>query len=47
MRHVKPRPGEPVDASALRALVETAYADMRVRLGASCGAAQGSRLHST
>lgn len=32
MRHVKLRPGEPVDTAALRALVEAAHADMRRRL---------------
>jgi len=47
MRHVKLRPGEPVDAAALKALVETAYADMRARLGAGREAAQRSRLHTT
>ncbi|MCA9559356.1 MAG: DUF1801 domain-containing protein [Myxococcales bacterium] len=29
MRHVKLRPGEAVDEAALRALIETAYHDMR------------------
>ena len=32
MRHVKLRPGEDVDASALRALILAAYADIRRRL---------------
>jgi hypothetical protein len=34
-RHVKLRPGRAVDAAALAALVETAYVDIRVRLGTS------------
>lgn len=34
MRHVKLRPGDPVDALALRRLVETAYADLQRCLGA-------------
>ena len=33
MRHVKIRPGRPVDETALRALIETAYADVKSRLG--------------
>jgi hypothetical protein len=33
MRHVKLRPGQTVDAVALRRLVEAAYADMRRRVG--------------
>jgi hypothetical protein len=32
MRHVKLRPGSEADASALKALIETAYADMKGRL---------------
>ena len=32
MRHVKIRPGRPVDETALRALIETAYADVKSRL---------------
>ena len=32
MRHVKLRPGDEVDAAALRRLIETAYADMHGRL---------------
>ena len=32
MRHVKLRPGEDVDAAALKALIATAYADMKARL---------------
>ena len=32
MRHVKLKPGAPIDAAALRALVEAAHADMRWRL---------------
>jgi hypothetical protein len=32
MRHVKLKPGETVDAAALQALVQAAYADMRRRL---------------
>ena len=31
MRHVKLRPGHPIDATALRELVETAYVDMKGR----------------
>jgi len=34
MRHVKLKPGEPVDEAALRALIATAYADMRRRVAA-------------
>jgi hypothetical protein len=34
MRHVKLRPGCDVDATALKKLVETAYADMKERLKA-------------
>lgn len=33
MRHVKLRPGRPVDTDALRALIVAAHADMRTRLG--------------
>ena len=32
MRHVKLRPDRPVDSSALAALIDTAYADMRRRV---------------
>lgn len=32
MRHVKLRPGQEIDAEALRMLIETAYADMQARL---------------
>ncbi len=32
MRHVKLRPGEDIDASALEALIHAAYADIRRRL---------------
>ncbi|MDR7271393.1 hypothetical protein J2X20_004061 [Pelomonas saccharophila] len=32
MRHVKLRPGEPVDENALRALIAAAWADMSARL---------------
>lgn len=32
MRHVKLRPGQPVDESALEALIKTAYADMQRRM---------------
>lgn len=32
MRHVKLRPGEPVDAEALSRLIDAAYQDLRVRL---------------
>ncbi|WP_217705752.1 DUF1801 domain-containing protein [Peristeroidobacter soli] len=35
MRHVKLRPGEEVDASALRMLVEAAYRDMKGRVSGS------------
>ena len=34
MRHVKLRPGEDVDAIALRGLIRTAYADIKRRLAA-------------
>lgn len=34
MRHVKLKPGEPVDEAALRALIAAAYADMRRRVAA-------------
>jgi hypothetical protein len=34
MRHVKLRPGEKVDASALRGLIRAAYADIKRRLEA-------------
>ena len=34
MRHVKLRPSEDVDASALRGLIQTAYADIKRRLKA-------------
>jgi hypothetical protein len=34
MRHVKLRPGNEVDAAALRRLIETAYGDMRGRVEA-------------
>lgn len=34
MRHVKLFPGRPVDATALQALIESAYADMKARLRA-------------
>lgn len=33
MRHVKLRPGTPMDATALSKLIETAYVDMRSRVG--------------
>ena len=33
MRHVKLRPGKPLDEAALKALIEAAYRDMRDRLG--------------
>jgi hypothetical protein len=32
MRHVKVRPDRPLDSSALKTLIETAYADMRRRI---------------
>lgn len=32
-RHVKLRPGRPIDSAALARLVETAYVDIRVRIG--------------
>ena len=35
MRHVKLRPERDVDAKALRSLIETAYEDMKRRVGAS------------
>jgi len=31
MRHVKLRPGTPIDTDALKKLIETAYADMQAR----------------
>jgi hypothetical protein len=34
MRHVKVRPGTPIDADALRALIAAAYADMKGRAAA-------------
>jgi len=34
MRHVKLRPGRPVDAAALQALVDAAYADVKARRAA-------------
>jgi hypothetical protein len=33
MRHVKLRPDRPVDAAALKALIDAAYIDMKRRLG--------------
>lgn len=33
MRHVKLRPGEPIDQAAFQALVQAAYQDILVRLG--------------
>ncbi len=32
MRHVKLKPGEPVDSAALRALIEAAYVDVKQRV---------------
>jgi hypothetical protein len=32
MRHVKLRPGTPVDTAALRRLIETAYSDIKARV---------------
>src|SRR6476660_5832773 len=32
MRHVKLRPGQPVDSEALRTLIQSAYVDMQQRL---------------
>ena len=32
MRHVKLRPGQEIDAGALRQLIQTAYADMKARV---------------
>lgn len=34
MRHVKLRPGEPLDEAALTALIDAAYRDIRRRLAA-------------
>jgi hypothetical protein len=34
MRHVKLRPGAPIDSAALRELIEEAYSDMKARLEA-------------
>ena len=39
MRHVKLRPAEKVDASALRELIHTAYADIKRRLKAETNSA--------
>ena len=39
MRHVKLRPGEDVDASALKSLIHTAYADIKQRLKAEADGA--------
>jgi hypothetical protein len=36
MRHVKLRPGSPVNTSVLEKLIETAYNDMKARLKAEC-----------
>jgi hypothetical protein len=33
MRHVKVRPGAPLDEAALQSLIDTAYADIKARLG--------------
>ncbi len=35
MRHVKLKPGEPVDTAALLQLIHTAYSDMKVRVQAN------------
>ncbi|MEZ5292819.1 MAG: DUF1801 domain-containing protein [Vicinamibacterales bacterium] len=35
MRHVKVHPGHPVDVEALTRLIQTAYADVRRRVGAA------------
>ncbi|MDM4764707.1 DUF1801 domain-containing protein [Pelomonas sp. SE-A7] len=35
MRHIKLRPGEPIDEGAVKALIAAAYADMRRRLAES------------
>jgi hypothetical protein len=43
MRHVKVRPGADLDTAALAALIGTAYADMKRRLGAK-GVPRGSRV---
>jgi len=32
MRHVKLRPGEPINSAALRRLIDTAYADIKARV---------------
>ncbi len=32
MRHVKLRPGEPIDSAALHGLIEAAYADIKARV---------------
>ena len=34
MRHVKVRPGQPLDEAALAVLIDAAYADMKARLSA-------------
>ena len=41
MRHVKLRPGQPVDDAAVAALIATAYADMKRRVQAERSAAPG------
>jgi hypothetical protein len=41
MRHVKLRPGNDVDAAALRRLIETAYTDMKRRVEAERAACAG------
>lgn len=35
MRHVKLKPGEPIDAAGLKCLIGSAYADMHERLGSA------------
>jgi hypothetical protein len=37
MRHVKLRPGEPIDAPAMEALIVASYADMSARVNSTLG----------
>jgi len=42
MRHVKLKPGVGLDHAALKALIDTAYADMRLRVAAERSSGSGS-----
>lgn len=42
MRHVKRRPGDAVDTTALQALIDAAYADVQARLAAEAGPSRQS-----